>query len=139
MGLIGPSEAGRTTVFEMQCGCIMPRDDNLRGESLADFRPFRNHRSGSVRADTEYRLFPSLSVFDNVRWRFFTSNMTPSITVTHIVVKFDWETSLRDRTGSCCPSSIWSGSRMNSQRLTHLRRPAPAGDCLALATGPASC
>jgi ABC-type branched-subunit amino acid transport system ATPase component len=68
-GLIGPNGAGKTSVFNMITGVYRPTAGAIRfaGKSLLGRRPFQITRLGIARTFQNIRLFPSLSVFDNVR------------------------------------------------------------------------
>lgn len=68
-GLIGPNGAGKTTVFNMISGLYVPSAGDIRfhGISTIGMEPFEVTRLGIGRTFQNIRLFPSLSVLDNVR------------------------------------------------------------------------
>ena len=68
-GLIGPNGAGKTTVFNMITGLYVPTEGNvlLNGESIVGYEPFEITNMGIGRTFQNIRLFPSLTVLDNVR------------------------------------------------------------------------
>jgi branched-chain amino acid transport system ATP-binding protein len=68
-GLIGPNGAGKTTVFNMISGLYLPtRGDVLfQGENTVGMEPFEITQLGIGRTFQNIRLFPNLSVLDNVR------------------------------------------------------------------------
>jgi len=68
-GLIGPNGAGKTTVFNMISGLYVPTEGSIcfRGESTAGLEPFEITQLGIGRTFQNIRLFPNLSVLDNVR------------------------------------------------------------------------
>jgi branched-chain amino acid transport system ATP-binding protein len=72
VGLIGPNGAGKTTVFNMITGVYAPTEGSmeLNGERLNGLKPFRITAKGIARTFQNIRLFPSLTVFDNVRAAF---------------------------------------------------------------------
>jgi branched-chain amino acid transport system ATP-binding protein len=71
-GLIGPNGAGKTSVFNMITGVYRPTAGTIHfaGKPLVDLKPFQITRLGIARTFQNIRLFPSLSVFDNVRVAF---------------------------------------------------------------------
>ena len=71
-GLIGPNGAGKTTVFNLVTGVYVPSAGEIRfaGESLAGRKPYGITKCGIARTFQNIRLFPSLTVFDNVRVAF---------------------------------------------------------------------
>jgi branched-chain amino acid transport system ATP-binding protein len=72
IGLIGPNGAGKTTVFNLITGVYQPTDGNIsfNGKSLLRHKPYQITACGIARTFQNIRLFPSLSVFDNVRVAF---------------------------------------------------------------------
>jgi branched-chain amino acid transport system ATP-binding protein len=68
-GLIGPNGAGKTTVFNMISGLYVPSVGTIRfqGISTLGMEPFEVTRLGIGRTFQNIRLFPNLSVLDNVR------------------------------------------------------------------------
>ncbi len=72
VGLIGPNGAGKTTVFNMVTGVYQPTEGEIRfgGDRICSLKPFEITECGIARTFQNLRLFPSLSVFDNVRVAF---------------------------------------------------------------------
>lgn len=69
-GLIGPNGAGKTTCFNLLTGVYNPTNDGtiaLGGKSLLGMRPFERAKAGLARTFQNIRLFPDLSVLDNVK------------------------------------------------------------------------
>jgi len=68
-GLIGPNGAGKTTVFNMLTGVYKPDTGTIRlsGRDLASMKPHKIAACGMSRTFQNIRLFPDLSVLDNVR------------------------------------------------------------------------
>ncbi len=68
-GLIGPNGAGKTTVFNLLTGVYAPTTGTIRfnGTEIGGWKPHRIARAGVCRTFQNIRLFPELSVLDNVR------------------------------------------------------------------------
>jgi branched-chain amino acid transport system ATP-binding protein len=71
-GLIGPNGAGKTSIFNLVTGVYRPVAGDIRfaGSSLVGMKPWQITKLGIARTFQNIRLFPSLSVFDNVRVAF---------------------------------------------------------------------
>jgi branched-chain amino acid transport system ATP-binding protein len=69
VGLIGPNGAGKTTVFNLITGVYQPTEGGIffDGRSVIGSKPYRITARGIARTFQNIRLFPSLTVFDNVR------------------------------------------------------------------------
>lgn len=67
-GLIGPNGAGKTTVFNQITGIYLPSKGSIKfnGINLVGFEPHEITRSGIGRTFQNIRLFPNLSVLNNV-------------------------------------------------------------------------
>jgi len=72
IGLIGPNGAGKTTVFNLITGVYCPTEGDIKflGHSIAGRKPYQITSHGIARTFQNIRLFPSLTVFDNVRVAF---------------------------------------------------------------------
>ena len=68
-GLIGPNGAGKTTVFNLLTGVYRPDAGtiHLDGSDLLGLKPHQIAKAGMSRTFQNIRLFPNLSVLDNVR------------------------------------------------------------------------
>jgi branched-chain amino acid transport system ATP-binding protein len=67
-GLIGPNGAGKTTIFNMISGLYVPTGGDIFfcGDNLVGSAPFEITQMGIGRTFQNIRLFPSLTVLDNV-------------------------------------------------------------------------
>ena len=72
IGLIGPNGAGKTTVFNLITGVYCPTsgDVSFGGQCINGQKPYTITKHGIARTFQNIRLFPSLTVFDNVRVAF---------------------------------------------------------------------
>jgi branched-chain amino acid transport system ATP-binding protein len=69
IGLIGPNGAGKTTVFNLITGLYQISSGEIyyQDEPLVGLEPYEITRLGIARTFQNIRLFPALSVMDNVR------------------------------------------------------------------------
>ena len=68
VGLIGPNGAGKTSLFNLVSGVFPPDSGSilLDGKSLKKYRSYERARLGLSRTWQNLRLFPSLTVLDNL-------------------------------------------------------------------------
>ena len=68
MGMIGPNGAGKTTVFNLVTGIYRPDRGRVRfnGDDLVGKRPHEIAEAGIARTFQTIRLFPTLTVMENV-------------------------------------------------------------------------
>jgi branched-chain amino acid transport system ATP-binding protein len=71
-GLIGPNGAGKTTVFNLVTGVYRPTEGEIvfGRKSVVGRKSYEITELGIARTFQNIRLFPSLTVFDNVRVAF---------------------------------------------------------------------
>ncbi|PWH12918.1 MAG: high-affinity branched-chain amino acid ABC transporter ATP-binding protein LivG [Anaerolineae bacterium] len=74
VGLIGPNGAGKTTVFNLITGIYVATRGSIRfkGNQLVGLQPHEITRMGIARTFQNIRLFPTLTVLDNVRIAYHT-------------------------------------------------------------------
>ncbi|MCU1693130.1 MAG: transporter related [Frankiales bacterium] len=68
LGLIGPNGAGKTTVFDLVSGFVTPTSGGVRllGEDVTGWSPDKRARLGLGRSFQDARIFPSLTVAENI-------------------------------------------------------------------------
>jgi branched-chain amino acid transport system ATP-binding protein len=68
VGLIGPNGAGKTTAFNLLTGVYPPTSGKIlwNGENIAGKRPYQIAQHGISRTFQNIRLFPTLTVLENV-------------------------------------------------------------------------
>jgi branched-chain amino acid transport system ATP-binding protein len=73
-GLIGPNGAGKTTVFNMITGIYEPSTGEIyfNSTNIAGMEPHQINKMGIARTFQNIRLFPNLTVLDNVRIAYHT-------------------------------------------------------------------
>ena len=75
VGIIGPNGAGKSTLFNLISGRFAPTQGHvfLNGKRIDGKQPFQINRMGLSRSFQITNIFPTLSVFDNLRcgmlWR----------------------------------------------------------------------
>jgi branched-chain amino acid transport system ATP-binding protein len=68
-GLIGPNGSGKTTIFNVITGIYEPTDGEVifDGQNIGGLDPYVINQLGIARTFQNIRLFPNLTVLDNVR------------------------------------------------------------------------
>jgi branched-chain amino acid transport system ATP-binding protein len=67
-GLIGPNGAGKTTLFNLISAAITPDSGviEFKGEKISGLKAHQVCRTGVARTFQSVRVFPNMSVFENV-------------------------------------------------------------------------
>jgi len=68
LGLIGPNGAGKTTLFGLISAAYVPKPGviKFKGENITGRKPYQICRQGVARTFQSVKIFPTMSVFDNV-------------------------------------------------------------------------
>ncbi|HZU74869.1 MAG TPA: MFS transporter [Acidimicrobiales bacterium] len=68
LGIIGPNGAGKTTLFDLISGFITPDSGSvvMQGQDLTSFGPDQRSALGLLRSFQDARLFPALTVSENL-------------------------------------------------------------------------
>jgi ABC-type branched-subunit amino acid transport system ATPase component len=68
VGLIGPNGSGKTTLFNLLVGYMAPDAGRImfRGEDIVGLRPYQIARKGMARTFQITRIFPQMTVMENL-------------------------------------------------------------------------
>jgi branched-chain amino acid transport system ATP-binding protein len=68
LGLMGPNGAGKTTVINLITGFLKPDSGTIswHGENIGGVKPHKIVRRGITRTFQQPRVFPNVTIFDNV-------------------------------------------------------------------------
>jgi branched-chain amino acid transport system ATP-binding protein len=86
LGLIGPNGAGKTTLFNLISAALVPKSGTIKfkGKIITGLKPHQICRMGVARTFQSVKIFPNLSVLDNVAMGSFfgVSNHISSVKAT---------------------------------------------------------
>lgn len=107
VGLIGPNGAGKTTIFNLITGAIAPTEGQIlfKGRQVGGRRPDVLARLGMSRTFQNIRLFPQMSVLENVA---IGLHSVPKYTVLEALLRL--------------PRAVRSDREVNRKALEHLDR-----------------
>ncbi len=68
LGLIGPNGAGKTTLFNLLSGAFTPKPGKIifQGRNITGLNPYKICRMGMARTFQSVKIFPNLTILDNV-------------------------------------------------------------------------
>lgn len=68
LGLIGPNGAGKTTLFNLLSGALKPKPGKImfNDQNITGLNPFRICRLGVARTFQSVKIFPNITILDNV-------------------------------------------------------------------------
>jgi len=149
VGLIGPNGAGKTTIFNMVTGVYLPTEGavSFKSDRIDGLAPHVINQMGIARTFQNIRLFPNLTVLDNVRiayhhhadYSFFDSALhTPKFKIkeqelTERAQEFLAVFSLQDRQGEIAKNLPYG-----EQRRLEIARALAAAPSLLLLDEPAA-
>ncbi len=99
-GLIGPNGAGKTTVFNLVTGVYIPTQGKiyLNGEEITKLKPHVIVSKGIARTFQNLRIFPELTVLDNIRIaEHFRSDYGLKDAIIRTRKYYDWEKSSKSK------------------------------------------
>jgi ABC-type branched-subunit amino acid transport system ATPase component len=90
-GLIGPNGSGKTTLFNMITGLAKPDLGSVTfaGQSITGLRPDQIHRRGIGRTFQLARIFPRLTVFENMLVPLSRKGLQDALTASHSSIEND--------------------------------------------------
>lgn len=107
VGLIGPNGAGKTTIFNLITGAVAPTEGQIvfKGRSVGGKRPDVLARLGISRTFQNIRIFPQMSVLENVA---IGLHSVPKYTIPEALLRL--------------PRAVRSDREVNRKALEHLAR-----------------
>jgi branched-chain amino acid transport system ATP-binding protein len=81
VAMIGPNGAGKSTALKTICGLLKPRSGEIsfRGENIKGYQPYQLVKKGLCLVPEGRRIFPSMTILENLEMGAYTINKKKDI------------------------------------------------------------